>query len=709
MRFASLYLLAISTAGAQPWTAIRQQNPGLEFTLTMVREGVYHEGEPIRAHLRLPPGGFTPGTPPPAALWSFTGLLLDPPSPCGTLAAPCYPQSPRFGGIASGPYSASATPPPIAFNSFVNPLRPGHYRAVALARKLVLRAPPPAQIQFIYAEPAQYAVSNTVEFEIVAASPAWTSQAIAASVALLKGPEPTTSTGYQAREQAAEQLQFLDQPASWTAILESLPAAENILWPGLSNTRQPARVCALMQTAILSPSQSVSSYYLDTMGRLCATAQMPEPPKGEQPAYWKQWADRREAAMATAADALAASLPAKLAPAKAVAFTTLIERARQEPKPTWIPAVQAEFIKSFLTLNTWSQRSLLSQFAYALRSPEFIPLLESVLDRWKPGDYYEAPREALATLYALDPARARARIIAELKRDRTWLDSPQLVMLPPSATHLTDDELIAQLAAAQHPGGWNVPLSMTALARYASPKALPRIKAIYESQQQPCQPELVAYFVRVEPAYAARVFHSHPWDMQSEPPPCTIQYFTRTPPIAMGPELEAYMTAYLAHRTVRIKQQAAQSLSKFGSPAAAAALWDTFRYFHDYWKGKAEQLLQNGEGVGLERELRSAIARGRHWLTTDTDLRTLEALCITGMCLQETRQDLANWQRPLRLELYREPTFRGVIAQYYALESRQAFLDKLAQFPKGTQFRMMSDDADVRRFAAAHGLIILPR
>jgi hypothetical protein len=31
----------------------------------------------------------------------------------------------------------------------------------------------------------------------------------------------------------------------------------------------------------------------------------------------------------------------------------------------------------------------------------------------------------------------------------------------------------------------------------------------------------MAYFVRVDPAYADRVFHSHPWDMQAEPPPCT--------------------------------------------------------------------------------------------------------------------------------------------------------------------------------------------
>jgi len=227
-------------------------------------------------------------------------------------------------------------------------------------------------------------------------------------------------------------------------------------------------------------------------------------------------------------------VPAKLGEKKAIAFQTLMERAQQaRPLPEWVPALKGEFIKSYATLDGRWQRQLLSFYAGALRSPDMIPLLESVLDGWKPGDYYEAPHEALASLYRIDPARAQARILAELKKDRTWLDPSQLAMLPPGAARITDDELIASLAAAQRPGGWNVNLAMTALAKYASPKALPRVKAIYESQQDPCQPELMAYFVRVDPAYADRIFHSHPWDMQAEPPPCTVRYFERTPRVAV--------------------------------------------------------------------------------------------------------------------------------------------------------------------------------
>jgi hypothetical protein len=277
--------------------------------------------------------------------------------------------------------------------------------------------------------------------------------------------------------------------------------------------------------------------------------------------------------------------------------------------------------------------------------------------------------------------------------------------LPPAAARIADDELIAGLADAQRSGGWNVGLRMTALAKYGTPKALPRVKAIYESQQDSCQPELVAYFVRVDPAYADRIFHSHPWDVKAEPPRCTGMIFDRTPRIAMGPVLEKYMAAYLMQGTVYLKKAAAQSLGRFGSPAALGPLWDTFRYFHDYWKGKEADLAQNGEGEGLEIELRNAIARGRHWLATDADLRLLESLCVSERCRYETQQDLRAWQKPLRLELRGQAN--ATVAQYYQFESLADIEEKLGQFPKGTQFELTSAPgaseaaAEIRKFGVA--------
>jgi hypothetical protein len=722
---------ALAQPGADPWSGLRAKNPpGIEVSLRLLREGSYREGELIRAEVHYPGESVPPPQGPPAELWTQSGFLLDPSSACGTLASPCFWSVPMGGDMINGNFGGlRGDSPLISLNGHLPSLRPGRYRVAALARKQVLIGREPGSRIFGYADPAQYAVSNTIELQIVAASPEWIAEVIAASVATLKGPEPNGGDAYEARRAAAQQLRFLDTPAAWRPALDVMPVEEGILLQGFRASSQPARVCELMQSAVPAPAQAVSSYYLDNLGRICATANLPAPPPpspppppggkpaeltAEQSRYWKEWSDYWQSTMAKASAVLAASVPGKLGEKKAIAFETLMDRVQPgQPLPDWVPALKSEFIKSYPTLDARWQRQLLSYYSNKLRSRDLIPLLEGVLDGWKPGDYNEASQGALASLYDLDAARAQARIVAELKKDRTWLDSPQLALLPAAAARLTDDELIAGLAGAQRSGGWNAGLHMTALAMYGSPEALPRVKAIYESQQDACQPELMAYFVRVDPAYADRIFHSHPWDVHVEPPRCTGMIFDRTPRIAMGPVLERYMAAYLMQGTMILKKAAAQSLGKFGSPAALGPLWDTFRYFHDYWKGKSAELERNGESVGLEIELRNAIARGRHWLATDADLRLVEALCISDRCVAETEQDLRGWQKPLRIELRGQAD--ATVAQYHQFESLEDIEEKLGQFPRGTQFELTSAGgaseaaAEIRKFGAARGLGIVPR
>jgi hypothetical protein len=158
-------------------------------------------------------------------------------------------------------------------------------------------------------------------------------------------------------------------------------------------------------------------------------------------------------------------------------------------------------------------------------------------------------------------------------------------------------------------------------------------------------------------------------------------------------------------------------LGRFGSPAAVWPLWDAFRYFHHYWEGKRAELAENGEGVFLEVELRNAIARGRHWLATETDLRIIESLCVSGRCLNETEEDLRAWQEPLRIEVSGQSDgLRAQVAQYFGIGSIEALEEKLSQFPKGTQFELTAYGvgagraaARIRKYAAARGLTVVSR
>ena len=752
--FAACFLLAPAFAQPDPWTALRSRNPAnFDFPLRLVAPHPFHQGELIRVEARFPGPFFAPGQAPPPEQWQFTGFLLDPEAGCGSLAKPCtLSPGAAFARIGPGPAVGAREPVVYPLNDYVPALAPGHYRAAALVRKLVLNSRVPGSWSYGYADPPSYAVSSTVEFEVTPASPAWNRETIAAARAVLQGPQPASREAYDTRRAAAQQLQALDVPEAWRAALDALPAEKGILLTGLSETRRTAEVCELMQTRIPAPEQSVSSSYLYTVTRVCERAHLPAPPpppsaavprrvavarisptppppapaaaprlSPEWAAYIAKQRAYRSELLGRATAALASSLPGKRPEPQAAAFVALIEHVRQlryadppEPDPAWVAALTREFVRAFPSVDEARRRYLLELYTSTIGGPEVVPLVEAVLDQWRPGNYYEAPHAALAALHRAEPARARARVLAELTKPQTWLDTAQLELLPPSAVPPMDEALIEALAAAQRPGGWNPRLRMAAIAKYATRRALPRIRAIYESQQDPCQPELAAYFVRVDPAYADRIFHREPWDMLAAAPRCAVQYFQRTPPLAMGPVLERYLAAYLMHRDVFVKTTAARMLGRHGSPAAAAPLWEAFRYFHQYWLGKGAELAGNGEGVNLEVELRNALARSSGWLAGQADLRTIEALCTSDRCRAETSQDLRAWQGLPRIELTDQPDgVRATVAQYYGLETLKAVEAKLAQFPRGTHFVLAAWGPCARaaagplvRFAASRGLVI---
>jgi hypothetical protein len=707
-----------------------------QITLRIVDPHPFQQGELIKAVIDVP-NSMPVGTPPPAERWQFAGLLLDPSADCGTREKPCFMRT-DYSGPMNGPQDPSASGK-WPLNFYLPTLAPGRYRIAALARKLVLTSTAGGSNTYLYAEPPQFEVSDGFELEIMSASADWVRRTIAESAATLR-----SSAGYEAQREAAEQLSFLNDRAAWTASLDVLPKEENVLLGGLMGGRPASAVCDLMRERVTAPAQSVSSGYLYRLTDICSRANLPPMPKipaATRPAVvlrgdfsttpppavrvapvnpeMQSWSAKQrtytEDLMNATTAALAGSLAKKQPAAKTEAFLALLQYVRQhrsdhpaQSEPAWLPLLTESFIRDFASVETARQQYLLEMFSGAVDSPELAPLYQRVLDSWKPGDYYEAAHAALRALNRVDPARARARIVAELVKDNTWLDLASLDLLPPSAVAPMDDALIDALARAQRPGGWNPPLVMAAIARYATAKALPRIRAIYESQQDSCQPELVAYFVRVDPAYSERIFRSHPWDMHAMPPRCTVQYFQRTPPLAMNPALEQYLAAYTMHGDVYIKSTAVKALGRYGTASALPALWDAFRYFHDYWKGKGAELAQNGSGVALEVDLRNAIARGRGWLVSEADVRLIESLCSSQWCAGETANDLQSMKQPLTIELWDR---NARVAQYAGLESVGAIEAKLAQYPRGTRFVLYGpgeskEAAGVRRFAAGKGLVV---
>lgn len=326
---------------------------------------------------------------------------------------------------------------------------------------------------------------------------------------------------------------------------------------------------------------------------------------------------------------------------------------------------------------------------------------------------------ALRRLIQVAPEEGKKRLLTELRRFSPALDEQLLQLLPAQSVPPMDDKLIAYLERWQK-GLASGPSAPLLAARYLSGNARERMHVIYESQPDPCQPEILAYFLRADPPYASKILKREPWEMHKPPGRCVMPFIGRVPPRQMSPVMEEFLTAYLWHEQVPVKQAAAGSLGRYGSPAAQKPLWDALRYFHDYWKDRKQEMNDQNQAAWLEEQIRNAIGRARNWVVNREKLEKLGSLCLGDMCIAANNRDLSCWKsEPLRLTVTVNSALdlSGSVAQYNSLTSLPDVLDKLAQFPKGSVFRLSiigdpklseSVEAQIRRAAAKTGFTLHP-
>lgn len=594
-----LLLLAAACAAGQ---TLAKDPPGTALALRV--QGRVHEGEPIPFQVDAPPRAAT-------SFYQFEGFLLDPAAGCGTLQRLCYDRNP--GGLLdpASPYLGGDV------NRFLpGGLPAGRYRLAAVFTLEVLRSESPLGRTFGYTEPRQHLVSQTAELEILPATPEWQRRTVADAVKTLV--EGDSYEPVQMRQAAAHTLRYLQTPLAWQAELDHLDKSEPELLAALEGARDRKAVCAMMRSRITEPRQFVSFGYLQTLEHICGT------PSDE------------------AAAALAERLPQKLPAVRGAALDALVQWAgASASQPSWLPAVRAAVVGEWRQMALPSQKLCLEDRQWAiLRGADFAPLLIATLSRTEARDP-DLWNAAVRRLFELSPERAQSQIVTALLGARIALQDSTLALLSPETTRGLTPRLLDAIARG---GSFHFLAAM--LARYGDAASLPRIRALFEAQADPCQPELLAYFLRVDPSYADAILHRQPWDMQEPAPACALRYFAVTARLHMSPQIEQFMTAYLMHRDVQIKMRAAESLGRYGTAAAEAPLWNAFEYFHNYWKDRPAQL--NVEGEYLEVALRNAIARASAWHTSEAGLRRMASLCISRRCQAETAVDLQKLATPIQ-------------------------------------------------------------
>jgi hypothetical protein len=145
-----------------------------------------------------------------------------------------------------------------------------------------------------------------------------------------------------------------------------------------------------------------------------------------------------------------------------------------------------------------------------------------------------------------------------------------------------------------------------------------------------CEPPLVAYFLRVDPAWGEQLLRQSLGERSFPFGRCWMTILGKTGAYYAGPEWEKTAILALQDPTVIVKSDAVKALGQHGSADSAAMVWEAFRYWHDWWKDRPTEM--NEENRQFERAFVEAITHSKNWIAGAGEGNRIRDLCVTQDC-----------------------------------------------------------------------------
>jgi HEAT repeat protein len=564
--------------------------------------------------------------------------------------------------------------------------------------------------------------SNQIEIEIIPASPEWLGEQLRQAVAVLDAPAGTGPQAPEAWGAAQRTLCYLDTPESVreaARLLGVLDDQARWLQTAVRGSEHQAVAIAAMQQLLRLPDQAVTPTFIQTLALMEAAQQFP-PPRDSSAAD-PDGRRRYEASTVTGqqlSSELAGVIARKRGAAKAISLDTVIGGMRFE---SITANLRAELAAVFVDLPWQQQSALLSGQWKRIASPAMIPVLRQIYENPTNGGLQAL---AVRRAYELDPARTRTVILDDMKRDMPELPFETLAILHDATLPEMDDVLLDHLQR----GTGLVEL----IARYATAKILDGVKewyakrdAMLRARRSPsqfdiasslCQPALIGYYLRVDPAWGERVLRSVLNDRSANPRGgCWAGIVGETAQYQAGPAWEKVAIEALTDPVVPVKSDAVKALGQYGSPAAQQAVMEAFRYWHGWWKDKPAEMV--GERP-FEQAFLQAAARAQNWIATGEDMEKVRELCITIGCRSNAEDYIRMWEGTLPVSIGESGGGDVSIsfAQYYE-RSLDAARARLMQVPAGTRLKWSINGrspeidawvAAINSDLAARGVVITP-
>jgi hypothetical protein len=555
-----------------------------------------------------------------------------------------YSSGAFIGGGLGGARELSSEPQVMReeLNEWIALDKPGHYFLYVTSGRISRRAPNSAE--------ALELRSNDLEFDIVAADPAWQLQTLSTAVATLNMGSSTEAE----KTAALPVLRFLDTPGSVHELVFRLGtrgdrSAGNEI-AGLAGSRYQNLVVQELERQMSAPDIALTSDYLYILAKLKLQLDHdPLPPYPQKdPKQQKIWNERMQAQekelkrqQDSLYDKTAMLVSSKRGEARAQTVQTLLLRpssGTDDVRPlAGLPP--AEVAAAFLNLSQDQQWNLLMSFWDRLKDPAMSAPLKKVAVQ--PNMNHQMLRDlALRRLYDLDPSEATPVILEEIKHPH--LDNGMFAVKGETVYFLRVDPDYGVKRLAQAPS-------------FCMTNALPAVIKMHRWSE-------------VEPGIIARLY---------------------------GPDLNR-------------SRQAAETLAKYGSTQAEKALWDRLRKFHEQWAERGNELTMRpgmradaNEAVGFQFGLVEAIGKAPVWLLTDDEITELE-----NLTLGQERDNVKQWHWTSTVNVNANFAGDQIIASMnqYTATDIASLKAKLAQYPSGTKLWLnIFDSTD--KVASVHAII----
>lgn len=597
-----------------------------------------------------------------------------------------------IGGGLGGARELSSEPQVmrVDLNEWVALDKPGHYSLYVTSGRVSRRTPTKA-------EPVELR-SNDLEFDVIAADPAWQQQTLSTAVATLN----MASSAEDEKSSALRVLRFLDTPASVHELVFRLGTrGDRSGWneiAGLAGSLYQNLVVQELERQMSAPDIALTGDYLYILAKLKLQLDhepLPRYPQedGEQQKVWNERMQAREKELKELLDSLYGKttmlVASKRGEARAETVQTLLLRSSSEPgdvKPlAGLPP--GEVAAAFLNLSQDQQWNLLMSFWDRLKDPAMSAPLKKVTQQ--PNINHQMLRDlALRRLYDLDPSEATPVILEEIKHPHLdngmfTVKGETLGLLPKETLPQFDQMLVARIEDKE---SRTKGLDAQLIGRYSTKAILPRVRSVYETApgQWDCVTEdgFVVYFLRVDPDYGVKRLAQAPSFCMTNALPAVIRMHRWS-------EVEPGIIARLSGPDLNRARQAAETLAKYGSTQAEKALWYCLRKFHEQWSERGNELSMRpgmradaNEAVGFQFGLVEAIGKASAWLLTDDEVTELE-----NLTLGQERDNVKQWHWTSTVNV--NVSFAGdqIIASMnqYTATDVASLKAKLAQYPRGTK------------------------